>query len=97
MTYKPPTAPAPPASPGLPGAGGGPPPPPPPPPLAGRGNVATEPVFVNNLGSPVIDWAGTITLFVVLARQARQTGGIYSSESIPGLLNRLQIRAQCSI
>jgi hypothetical protein len=55
MTYKPPAAPAPPASPSLPGAGGGPPPPPPPPPLAGRGNVATEPVFVNILGSPVID------------------------------------------
>jgi hypothetical protein len=35
--------------------------------------------------------AGTTTLFVVLARQA---GGIDSSESIPGLHKRLQIRAQ---
>jgi hypothetical protein len=30
---------------------------------------------------------------VVLARQATQAGGIDSSESIPGLLNRLKIRA----
>jgi hypothetical protein len=31
--------------------------------------------------------AGTATLFVVLAHQATQAGGIGSSESIPGLLN----------
>jgi hypothetical protein len=38
--------------------------------------------------------AGTITLFVAPARHATQAGGIESSESIPGLLKRLQIRAQ---
>ncbi len=38
--------------------------------------------------------AATTTLFVVPARQAAQAGGIDSSESIPGLLKRLQIRAQ---
>jgi len=37
--------------------------------------------------------AGTTTLFVVPARQAAQTGGIDSSESIPGLLKRLRVRA----
>jgi hypothetical protein len=36
---------------------------------------------------------GTITLFVFLVRQATQAGGIDSLESIPGLLQRLQIRA----
>ncbi len=37
--------------------------------------------------------AGTKTLFVVLARQATWAGEIDSSESIPGLHKRLQIRA----
>jgi hypothetical protein len=37
--------------------------------------------------------ACTTTLFVVSARQATQGGGIDSSESIPGLHKRLQIRA----
>jgi hypothetical protein len=37
--------------------------------------------------------AGTTTLFVVPARQASWAGGIESSESIPGLLKHLQIRA----
>jgi hypothetical protein len=35
---------------------------------------------------------GTTTLFIVLARQATLAGGIDFSESIPGLLKRLQIR-----
>jgi hypothetical protein len=38
--------------------------------------------------------AGTKTLFVVPVRQATETGGNNYSESIPGLLKRLQIRAQ---
>ncbi len=38
--------------------------------------------------------AGTTTLFVVQARQASWVGGIDSSDSIPGLLKCLQIRAQ---
>jgi hypothetical protein len=37
---------------------------------------------------------GTTTLFVVQACQAAWAGGIGSSESIPGLHKRLQIRAQ---
>ncbi len=37
--------------------------------------------------------AGTTTLFVVLARHSTLAGGIDSSESIPGLLKCLQIRA----
>ncbi len=41
-----------------------------------------------------IAWrAGTITLFVVQARQATNAGGIDSLKSIPGVLNRLQIQA----
>jgi hypothetical protein len=40
--------------------------------------------------------ASTTTLFVVPVRQATYAGGIESSESIPGLLKRLLIRAQCS-
>ncbi len=36
------------------------------------------------------------TLFVALARQATQAGEIDSSESIPGLHKRLQIRAQAT-
>ncbi len=38
--------------------------------------------------------AGTTALFVVAARQATQAGEVDSSESIPGLHKRLQIRAQ---
>jgi hypothetical protein len=38
--------------------------------------------------------AGTKSLFVVLARQATWASEIDSSESIPGLHKRLQIRAQ---
>jgi hypothetical protein len=37
---------------------------------------------------------GMTTLYVVPARQATQAGGTDSSESIPGLLKCLQIRAQ---
>ncbi len=37
--------------------------------------------------------AGTATLFVVPARQTTYPGGVDSSESIPGLHKRLQIRA----
>jgi hypothetical protein len=37
--------------------------------------------------------AGTTTLFVVPARQATWAGEIDSSESIPGLHKRLQMRA----
>ncbi len=37
--------------------------------------------------------AGATTLFVVPARQATYAGEIDSSESIPGLHKRLQIRA----
>jgi hypothetical protein len=53
-----------------------------------------EPVFVNLSRSPGIDSqrAGTLTLLVLPARQATWAGGIDSSESIPGLHNRLQIR-----
>jgi hypothetical protein len=36
----------------------------------------------------------TTTLFVVAARHATEAGGIESSESIPGLLEHFQIRAQ---
>jgi hypothetical protein len=39
-------------------------------------------------------WAGTITLFVVPARQVAKAEGIDSLGSIPGLLKRLQIWAQ---
>jgi len=56
------------------------------------------PEFVNVEGAQesippaYVAWrAGTITLFGLTARQA---GGIDSLESIPGLLKRLQIRAQ---
>jgi hypothetical protein len=57
-------------------------------------HTSTEPVFVNLLRSPRIDSQSgeplyTTTLFVVPARQA---SGIDSSESIPGLHKRLQIR-----
>jgi hypothetical protein len=41
--------------------------------------------------------AGSKTLFVVLARQATKVGEIDSSESIPGLHKRLQIRALAAI
>ncbi len=41
--------------------------------------------------------AGTKTLFVALARQATKVGKINSSESIPGLHKRLQIRALAAI
>ncbi len=37
------------------------------------------------------------TLLVVPARQVTKAGGIDSSESIPGLLKRLQIRAQATL
>jgi hypothetical protein len=37
---------------------------------------------------------GTATLFVVPARQATKAAGIDSSELMPGLHKRLQIRAQ---
>ena len=57
--------------------------------------VKTEPVFVNLLRNPGIDYqpwrAGRTTLFDVPTRQAR---GIDLLESIPGLLKRLQIRTQ---
>ncbi len=39
-------------------------------------------------------WAGTTTIFVVSAHQVTKACGIESSESIPELHNRLQIRAQ---
>jgi hypothetical protein len=55
-----------------------------------------EPVFVNLLRSPGFDSQPggpvTATLFVVTACQSTKAGGIDSSESIPGLLKRLQIR-----
>ncbi len=38
--------------------------------------------------------AGTTTIFFVPARQVSKACGIESSESVPGLHNRLQIRAQ---
>jgi hypothetical protein len=38
-------------------------------------------------------WSGTITLFVVPARQATFSSEIDSLESIPEFLKRLQIRA----
>ncbi len=41
--------------------------------------------------------AGTTTLFVVSTRQASKAYGIDSSESIPGLLKRLQIQAQTTL
>ncbi len=41
--------------------------------------------------------AGTTTLLVVPARQVTLAGRIDSSESIPGLLKRLQIRAQAKL
>ncbi len=40
--------------------------------------------------------AGTTSLFDVPARQATKAGGINSMKSIPGLLERFQIRAQLS-
>ncbi len=41
--------------------------------------------------------ANTTSLFVVLARQPTYAGGIDSSESISGLLKRLQIRALVTV
>jgi hypothetical protein len=66
--------------------------------ISASGLCKPEPVFVDLLRSPGIDYlpwrAGTKTLFVVLARQATWAGEIDSSESMPGLHKRLQIRAQ---
>ena len=46
--------------------------------------------------SAYVAWwrAGTITLFVALARQATYAGGIDSLESIPELLKSLKIPSQ---
>jgi hypothetical protein len=56
-----------------------------------------EPIFVDVLRSPGIDsrpgGSHSTTLFVVPDRQATLAGGVYPSESIPGLLKRLQIRS----
>jgi hypothetical protein len=58
----------------------------------------TEPVFVKHFNEPMIrfpTWrARTTTLFDVPARQTTQAGGIDFLVSIPGILKRLQIRAQ---
>ncbi len=57
--------------------------------------VRAQPVFVNLLRSPGIDLVGRYyNPFFVPARQVTQAGGIDTSESISGLLKRLQIRAQ---
>ncbi len=58
-----------------------------------RRNAAPEAVFVNLLKSPGIDSRpdGPVRQPYLSYRPA---GGIESSESIPGLLKRLQIRAQ---
>jgi hypothetical protein len=60
--------------------------------------MSTEFVFVDLLRRPGIDsqipaWRAGMTTFVKPARQATEAGGIDSSESIPGLHKRLQIRA----
>jgi hypothetical protein len=61
-------------------------------------HCSPEPVFVNLFKEPrnrFPAWRpGTTTLFVVPACHATLVGEIKSLESIPGLLKRLQIRAQ---
>jgi hypothetical protein len=55
----------------------------------------TEPVFVNLVRSPGIAShpGGPVRQSYLSYRPARRNCGIDSSESIPGLLKRLQIRA----
>ncbi len=67
------------------------------PPLHPSQTKCTEPVFVDLLRNQVsiLSLAGRYeTLFVVLSRQATKAGEIDSSESMPGLHKRLQIRVQ---
>jgi hypothetical protein len=57
--------------------------------------IFPNPEPVNLLRNRFPDWrASTTTLFIVPACQPTQAGGIDTSESIPGLHKRLQIRAQ---
>ncbi len=73
-------------------------------PCSGPGMTSPSEVRRNRVKEPRIDpqayvaWrAGTITLFVLLARQAKYAGGIdpfFELKSIPGLLKRLQNWAQ---